>query len=96
MKFQCILFYVGFEVLKVVVMKSFIFWDITPCSLLKMNRYFRGTCPFYIQGHTMNPARNQCEEGSMLASKYHLTFNRLLSITSQKTELFSFILVPNK
>jgi hypothetical protein len=26
---------VGFEVLKAVVMKSIIFWDITPCSPLK-------------------------------------------------------------
>jgi hypothetical protein len=29
--------YVGFEVLTVVVMKSIIFWDITPCSSLKVN-----------------------------------------------------------
>jgi hypothetical protein len=27
----------GFEVLTVVVMKSTVFWDITPCSLLKVN-----------------------------------------------------------
>jgi hypothetical protein len=26
--------YVGFEVLTAVVMTSYIFWDITPCSLL--------------------------------------------------------------
>jgi hypothetical protein len=29
--------YVGFEVLTAVVMKSTIFWDITPCSPLKVN-----------------------------------------------------------
>jgi hypothetical protein len=29
--------YVGFEVLTVVVVKSTIFWDITPCSPLKIN-----------------------------------------------------------
>jgi hypothetical protein len=29
---------VGFEVLTAVVMKSPIFWDITPCSPLKVNR----------------------------------------------------------
>jgi hypothetical protein len=28
---------VGFEVLTTVVMKNTIFWDITPCSLLKVN-----------------------------------------------------------
>jgi hypothetical protein len=35
--------YIGFEVLTAVVMKSSIFWDITPCSLLKVNRHFGGT-----------------------------------------------------
>jgi hypothetical protein len=33
---------VGFEVLTVVVMKSSTFWDITPCSALKVNHCFRG------------------------------------------------------
>jgi hypothetical protein len=28
---------VGFEVLTAVVMENFIFWDTTPCSLLKLN-----------------------------------------------------------
>jgi hypothetical protein len=31
------------EVLTAVVMKSSIFWDITPCSPLKVNRCFRRT-----------------------------------------------------
>jgi hypothetical protein len=34
--------YVGFEVLAAVDMKNFIFWDITQCSLLKVNRRFEG------------------------------------------------------
>jgi hypothetical protein len=34
---------VGFEVLTAVVMKSYIFWDITPCIPLKVNRRFGGT-----------------------------------------------------
>jgi hypothetical protein len=33
---------VGFEVLKTVVMKSTVFWDITPCNLLKINGRFGG------------------------------------------------------
>jgi hypothetical protein len=38
---------VRFEVLTAVVMKSTIFWDITPCSPLKVNRHFGGTyCHF--------------------------------------------------
>jgi hypothetical protein len=37
---------VGFEVLTAVVIKSStsIFWDVTPCSHLKMNLRFGGTC----------------------------------------------------
>jgi hypothetical protein len=41
---------VGFEVLTAVVMKSFIFWDVTPCSLLKVDRRFGGTFRFHLQG----------------------------------------------
>jgi hypothetical protein len=40
---QQILMNVGFEVLTPVVMKSTIFWDITPCSPLRVNRRFGGT-----------------------------------------------------
>jgi hypothetical protein len=34
---------VGFQVLTSVVMKSTIFWDITPCSPVSVNRRFGGT-----------------------------------------------------
>jgi hypothetical protein len=37
-------FCIGFEVLTPVVMKSTIFWDMTPCSPLRVNRRFGGTC----------------------------------------------------
>jgi hypothetical protein len=40
---------VGFQVLTEVVMKHFVFWDITPCSLLKLN-HFGGTCHLHLQG----------------------------------------------
>jgi hypothetical protein len=35
--------YVGFEALTAVVMKSSVFWDITQCNPLKINRCFEGT-----------------------------------------------------
>jgi hypothetical protein len=41
---------VGFEVFTAVVMKSIIFWDITPCSLLSFNRSFGGTYHLHLQG----------------------------------------------
>jgi hypothetical protein len=36
--FKVYIKYVGFEVLTAVVMKSTVFWDITPCILLSVNR----------------------------------------------------------
>jgi hypothetical protein len=35
--FEIITIYVGFEVLTAVVMKSTVFWDMTPCSPLKLS-----------------------------------------------------------
>jgi hypothetical protein len=42
--------YVGFEVFTVVVTKSIIFWDITPCSPLSFNRRFGGIYHLHLQG----------------------------------------------
>jgi hypothetical protein len=47
---QTILTCVGFEVLTVVVMKSTIFWGITLCSPLNVNRRFGGTYRLCLQG----------------------------------------------
>jgi hypothetical protein len=40
--------YLEFEVCTAVIMKSTIFWDITPCSPLKVNRRFGGV--YRLQG----------------------------------------------
>jgi hypothetical protein len=45
---------VGFEVLTAVGMKSTIFWDVTPCSPLRVNRRFGGTCRLRLQGRINN------------------------------------------
>jgi hypothetical protein len=39
--------------------KSTIFWDITPCSLLSVNRRFGGTYRLHLQGRRIGRARNQ-------------------------------------
>jgi hypothetical protein len=41
---------VGFQILTAVFMKSSIFWDITPCTPLKVNRRFGGTYRLHLQG----------------------------------------------
>jgi hypothetical protein len=50
---------VGFEVLTAIVMESTIFWDIPPCSLLKVNWRFGEICPFNLLGRRISEARNQ-------------------------------------
>jgi hypothetical protein len=42
------------EVLTAVVMKSNIFWNITPCSPLKINRSFGGTYHLHLQGRKIS------------------------------------------
>jgi hypothetical protein len=49
--------FVGFEVLTAVVMKSSVFWDITPCSPLKVNRCFGGTYRIHLQGGENTPRK---------------------------------------
>jgi hypothetical protein len=53
-------YFVGFEVLTSVV-KSSLFWDITLCSWLKVNRRFGGTCRLHLLGRRVNQARYQRE-----------------------------------
>jgi hypothetical protein len=42
-------------------MRGSVFWDIMPCSPLKVNRRFRGTCSLHFQGRRIIEARNQHE-----------------------------------
>jgi hypothetical protein len=49
------------EVLTAVIMKITIFWDKTPCSLLKVNRRFGGTYRFHLRGLRIILARNKRE-----------------------------------
>jgi hypothetical protein len=50
-------FYVLFGVLTAVVMKSSVFRDITPCSPLRVNGRFGGTC-LHLQGRNQHEAAN--------------------------------------
>jgi hypothetical protein len=50
---------VGFEVFTAVVMKSAIFWDITPGSPFKVKRYFGGIFLPHLQGRKRSRARYQ-------------------------------------
>jgi hypothetical protein len=45
------------------LIKSSVFWDITPCSPLKVDRCFGGTSHLHFQGRRIRQARNQSEAG---------------------------------
>jgi hypothetical protein len=80
--------FVEFEVITAVVMKSTIFWDITPCSLLKVNRRFGGTYRLYIQGRRISRARNQ-RESRWQAEALMGCFDTMLSrIMKKKCDIF--------
>jgi hypothetical protein len=62
--------------------KYSIFWDITPCSLLKVNRRFGGTCRLHLQGRRISQAEQMRQD----PRNRRLTFNGLHGATNQKTE----------
>jgi hypothetical protein len=72
--------------------KSSIFWDITPCSPLKVKWRFGRTLCLRLQDRRISRARNQRESrwqaDEMLTPKRRLTFNGLHGIISQKTDVF--------
>jgi hypothetical protein len=68
--------YVGFQVLTVVSMKSIIFWVVTPCSPLKVNRRFGGACRF----QRIRQVSNQQDLGSKHSSKFLRQIRELLPI----------------
>jgi hypothetical protein len=65
--------------------KNSIFWDITLCIPLKINRHIRKTCHLHLKRLRISQARNQSEAGSMQS---WLTFKWTTQHYIQKTELF--------
>jgi hypothetical protein len=60
-------------------MKSSTFWDITPCSPLKVNSLFGGTCQLHLQDRRLSEARNPRENrwlrsAALLATCFHFGF----------------------
>jgi hypothetical protein len=86
-----------------VVMKSSVFWDITPCSRLKVNRRFGETCRLHIQSRRISQEGDQRDwflDWLILRSwiwrrhvppKRRLTFNGLHGDISQKITLEKYM-----
>jgi hypothetical protein len=52
-----------------------LFWEITPCSPLKVNRHFGGTCRLHLQGLKVSQAINYHEAASKQAGVLCLHFS---------------------
>jgi hypothetical protein len=77
-------FLVGFEVLATVVMKNSVFWDITPCSQLKVKAASNSLSRWFLARLIPRPWRWRRH----VPPKRRLTFNGLHFVISQKIELF--------
>jgi hypothetical protein len=55
---------VRYEGLRAVIVKNSIFWDKTPCSVLKVKKLFGGKCRLHLQSRRISKERNQLEAGS--------------------------------
>jgi hypothetical protein len=66
-------------------MKSFIFWDTTPCSMLKVNRRFRGTSRLHFQGRRISQVRSQSQAASKQSfySAYSWTLKMVATCSSE-------------
>jgi hypothetical protein len=84
-----------FEVLTAVVVNNTIFWDITPCSPLRVDRRFGGTYRLHVQGREISRARKR--ENRWEAEKAVVEFKTSIRSWTPLSKLFlvrrpSFIL----
>jgi hypothetical protein len=90
--------FVGFEVFTAVIMKSTIFWDITLCSPLSVNRSFGATYRLHFLGRKNKFSKKPAFKlvASLPTSfKTWFTLNGLHGAISQNMVLFMSHLFPN-
>jgi hypothetical protein len=75
------------KLLAAVIMKSSIFWNITPCGPLKVIQCFGGIYRLLIQSLRIIQARNQC---TLLAAHFHVGFCLVYSSTLKMESTFFF------
>jgi hypothetical protein len=76
--------FVEYEVLTAVVVKSSIFWDLTSCSPLKVNRRFGGTFRLHLHGQRIRSKKTGVKAGDLAREREervgevvrHTTFKR--------------------
>jgi hypothetical protein len=65
--------------------KSFVFWGIQPCTLVKVDQCFGGPYCLLLQGSILSRTRNQYE-ADIKQNKF--PFGRLHGVVFHKTEIF--------
>jgi hypothetical protein len=83
----------GFQGFTAVVRKSSIFWDITPCSLVKVKRCIEGTHRLYLHGGKVSKARDLLAAGFMISldsliQDENYVFLRNVSLSAEYTALY--------
>jgi hypothetical protein len=71
-------------------MNSYFFWNITPCSLVKVDLYFGGTNHLHLHGGKVDKIRKDYESGSKREYdhwKCKLSFTWLEGTTSQNMDM---------
>jgi hypothetical protein len=92
LEIMIIYWHVGLEVLRAVVMKRTIFWDITPCSPLSFNRRSGRTYRLHLHGRkNISWARNQSESRWQPYSLYMLYNILYMSVTTVINATFLFM-----
>jgi hypothetical protein len=86
------IYFVGFEVLRATVMRSSIFWDIRPCSPLKVNQSSR-SCHLVSRWFLACLILRTWRWRRNVPPKRRLTFDGLHGVISQKIELFIYIIL---
>jgi hypothetical protein len=79
----------GFEVLTALVIKSSIFWGLTPCSPLEVNRYFGGTFSLHLQRRKTGPKKkSSMKAGGKIVSylAHSSTLKTLSTMPSHRTK----------
>jgi hypothetical protein len=81
----------SYEVLTMVVMKCYIFWDIAPCSLVKDNQRFGEKYRLSLQDQIISQAINRLEAGDQ-----QIYYNTTTTTTTTTTSIRRHNLCPRK
>jgi hypothetical protein len=61
--------YLFIVVFYVITLSKIIFWDVTPCSSVKVHRHYGGIYCLHLQGRNVSHANNEPEKGGIRKSR---------------------------